>query len=119
MSTHTPGPWEFNEDFKEIQAHSGMITICDVDTEPVTSSAARAEVEANARLIAAAPELLAASLEVEAMHSWLRSFYNDVMNTVPEYADRCGDWNAAQYMMQDCAGIAARAAAAIAKARPS
>ena len=75
------------------------------------------DAEANARLIAAAPDLLAACEEVEAMHSWLRLFYNDVMNTAPEYVERCGDWGAVQYMMIDCDGIADQVRAALAKAR--
>ncbi len=57
MSEHTPGPWEFNEDFNEVQAHNGMITICDVGPPPATTPAARAEWEANTRLLAAAPDL--------------------------------------------------------------
>ena len=60
MSMHTPGPWEFSADFNEIQAHIGMITICELDPPPATTPAARAEWEANIRLIVAAPELLAA-----------------------------------------------------------
>ncbi len=42
----TPGPWEFNGDFGEIQTNLGAITIAYCDDE------------ANGRLIAAAPELL-------------------------------------------------------------
>ena len=52
MAEHTPGPWEVDRDFYEIQANLGMISICDVLSADV------ADWEANARLIAASPELL-------------------------------------------------------------
>lgn len=49
-------------------------------------------------LIEAQRELLR---DAEEALGWLRSFYNDVMNTCPEYVDLCGDWNAAQYLTNE------------------
>ena len=59
--THTPGPWiyELNEaanNFFVGQPHGPTVAL--------VSSMARGHIEANARLIAAAPDLLAACLEL-------------------------------------------------------
>lgn len=63
-SKHTPGPWVYEDN--AIMAECG-VHICTPNTaddfpcvEPGTAPDAEAECEANARLIAAAPELLAA-----------------------------------------------------------
>ena len=55
MSNHTPGPWKVN--------HGSVYTI---DDKPITGSFAT-EREANARLIAAAPELLEALEDILAV----------------------------------------------------
>jgi hypothetical protein len=57
MSAHTPGPWFFNPDFNEVQAEA--------DGQPVAVLSPReGESEANARLIAAAPDLYEALLSI-------------------------------------------------------
>lgn len=56
MSNHTPGPWYFNDDFNEHQVFSdqGAYNL-------IADVVSRGEdTEANARLIAAAPDLLIA-----------------------------------------------------------
>lgn len=73
-STHTPGPWELHA---EVEGHNS-VRICKPDAaafrgcwsiaEADILGADRKEVEANARLIAAAPELYEA---VEAVWAWL------------------------------------------------
>jgi hypothetical protein len=57
MSKHTPGPWKIEHDYKPYVINAGAgHTIC-----AITGTAAiRPEAEANARLIAAAPEMLEA-----------------------------------------------------------
>ena len=60
MSNHTPGPWFFNDDndhiTSELREGKAEIAICETGwSEPFES-----EQQANARLIAAAPELLEA-----------------------------------------------------------
>ena len=56
MSTaHTPGPWVFEDEF----VRAGDVVIADPYCEE-TASTRPGEMEANARLIAAAPELLEA-----------------------------------------------------------
>ncbi len=66
-STHTPGPWEVNEndpsgDALDVEAVNGGPRICTVDVAGALDCSppySEAEVRANARLIAAAPDLLA------------------------------------------------------------
>ncbi|AVH89984.1 hypothetical protein AL480_03720 [Stenotrophomonas maltophilia] len=56
MSKHTPGPWAYQEDsdaYTHIVRGPGNRFICQL------AQTTSAEIEANARLIAAAPELLA------------------------------------------------------------
>lgn len=77
MIAHTPGPWTFRSDLDQIEA--GLTTVANVfthcwlgvepDDELPSDRAKYAEHMANARLIAAAPELLA---ECERELAWLR-----------------------------------------------
>lgn len=53
MSAHTPGPWQ-------VEARRGETLICRSDSAVLARLAAAKEWRANARLIAAAPELLEA-----------------------------------------------------------
>jgi hypothetical protein len=61
---HTPGPWEFDGDYVWAESIKGYVA--DPQTEDILSgehvahSKAAAQWRANAKLIAAAPELLAA-----------------------------------------------------------
>jgi histidinol-phosphate/aromatic aminotransferase/cobyric acid decarboxylase-like protein len=62
--THTPGPWEIDDDTLDVIA----LTIGDAPayiacqpTSPTGRSLAEEEIRANLRLIAAAPDLLAAA----------------------------------------------------------
>jgi len=94
QSKHTSGPWDIHGDFREIhELHDsdGVRTLADVDPDNLMPGAERA---ANARLIAAAPELLEA-------------LYNMVISAVPgmNWTDESG-----QLMIRN-------ARAAIAKAR--
>lgn len=64
MSQHTPGPWaaDFTSSAVRVSAPEGS-WICKINWYSQLRKAMRDEAEANARLIAAAPDLLAA-LEV-------------------------------------------------------
>ncbi|MNJ10723.1 hypothetical protein D3C77_48850 [compost metagenome] len=79
MAKHTPGPWTFERlragSIWAIQA--GATCVAEIVRWATTDPAALAEREANARLIAAAPELLEA-LErlLEAYSSQMRSDYD-------------------------------------------
>lgn len=56
---HTPGPWEFIPN--RIVAHDGQaIEICSIKQFDLLNDAEQCRIEADARLIAAAPELLEA-----------------------------------------------------------
>ena len=62
MSKHTPGPWKWwttHEGAHRINPHKGGLVIASCDTRNPFSE----EQEANARLIAAAPDLLEALKE--------------------------------------------------------
>ena len=69
MSVHTPGPWQVDPDYPiDVQAKVGNQEVCTPfykgcegrTISPVTPVANEEEALANARLIAAAPELLEA-----------------------------------------------------------
>lgn len=65
MSKHTPGPWdtdlsEHDHPYQDIAVRSGTRTICRVWIDDAPVHDYNAEQLANARLIAAAPELLEA-----------------------------------------------------------
>lgn len=74
MSTYTPGPWEVEENLGQIHQPFGVIgngyTVCHVSWDPNLHDSFE-EVQANARLIAACPELLLAC------QSALRVFHLD------------------------------------------
>jgi hypothetical protein len=52
MTTHTPGPWEIEDDFTGLQVYSGSTQVAQILRDNCAP--------ANARLIAAAPDMLAA-----------------------------------------------------------
>jgi len=65
MSKHTPGPWqtdqaEHDAPYQDIRIHAGKGSICCVWIDDAPLHDYNAEQRANARLIAAAPELLEA-----------------------------------------------------------
>ena len=72
MSNHTPGPWkliegpqEFSPDAAWIIGSDSSETICDVlSSDCVAAPSDEEEIHANALLIAAAPDLLAACKEL-------------------------------------------------------
>ena len=73
MSKHTPGPWqtdqaEHDAPYQDIRIHAGKGSICCVWIDDAPLHDYNAEQRANARLIAAAPELLEALKELD---SWL------------------------------------------------
>lgn len=98
MSTHTPGPWKVGRELGVSQLMPAIEILREVTfvegASPTTyhlaevsyptsmgGTAGAAERHANARLIAAAPDLLAALTEAE---DYLRNCANS-----PEIADRC------------------------------
>lgn len=58
MSEHTPGPWQFNWDFTEVQTLVSSIPLAKMLNDDELNDAEQAE--ANGVLMAAAPDLLAA-----------------------------------------------------------
>lgn len=65
---HTPGPWQYLAKLSGSENHKGFRIVCErrdgwwiADTSPIDQDGT--EGEANARLIAAAPDLLAACLK--------------------------------------------------------
>lgn len=73
MSGHTPGPWAMNPVLARVDAMPSLLPVCQLLWP--TDERPEAETEANARLIAAAPELLEAlkecadRLEIHIKHS--------------------------------------------------
>lgn len=61
MSGHTPGPWRFDAEYGRVEADGRRV--CDMPSAGL--SLYPEEYEANARLIAAAPEMLEALREAE------------------------------------------------------
>lgn len=64
-ATHTPGPWEINEGDGMAIAKVSMFAITAPCTANIGSGLSREENAANARLIAAAPDLLAICQQLE------------------------------------------------------
>lgn len=65
MSKHTPGPWETDKadhdvPYQDIKIKAARRTVCTVWIDDAPCHDFNAEQDANARLIASAPELLAA-----------------------------------------------------------
>jgi hypothetical protein len=60
MSEHTPGPWEVDAEDSHKVASEDYGTIAWTPNEPAEMPPIMAEMRANARLIAAAPDLLKA-----------------------------------------------------------
>lgn len=58
MSKHTPGPWTWNEDFEGLRGASNADVLNYADYEGMWLSDYKGCRQANARLIAAAPDLL-------------------------------------------------------------
>jgi len=61
---HTPGPWREGSTAHSKWVEAGAVRICQVDTEEENAGINFYESEANARLIAAAPDLLASLLGI-------------------------------------------------------
>ena len=75
MNKHTPGPWTVNA-YNEIE--SGAVRICSVDIEETNAGLNGGEGQANARLIAAAPDLL------EALRLQVSAFDGDALDEIEE-----------------------------------
>ncbi len=63
MTAHTPGPWKIWNDFDE-DGDNGCFCIGDDTAHAVTMNFGKKKNKANARLIAAAPDLLAALINL-------------------------------------------------------
>lgn len=109
MSKHTPGPWKVENDH---YITAGIDYVADVGDATTRDK----EIAANARLIAAAPDLLEACKEAIEMSHWLRSLRNTVMEWAPEFFERNDDPEAVEFLMNECDHIRARLQAAIAAA---
>lgn len=78
--THTPGPWKFKDEIFANRRYvriygSDLVNVTDLNTYPSIP------VEANARLIAAAPDLLAALEEMAAVFGWQSPNANPAVDT--------------------------------------
>ena len=70
MSAHTPGPWVVDDDFAEPEVMAGEVFVATAHAgQPDDTWTDRPQAMANAHLIAAAPELLAALKEAVANHA--------------------------------------------------
>lgn len=71
MRDHTPGPWRFT--VADGVPDAIVASNSDIGSAPVAKIVLGTEHEANARLIASAPELLAALQEIEQMAATFKS----------------------------------------------
>lgn len=62
---HTPGPWFVSEDSDCVFIRPSERAICGCAGDTISPLENREEIEANARLIAAAPDLLAALIDLK------------------------------------------------------
>ena len=69
---HTPGPWEYDRNAGHIVAQG--ISVC-----RISACSGYGEHDDNARLIAAAPDLLAALEKLHRLHCGLDSWHEDAM----------------------------------------
>lgn len=70
MSGHTPRPWSYADDGKSVWGDDGAEVICSIyecDSSQDSSAFYGEITQANARLIAAAPELLAVLMQIQRM----------------------------------------------------
>jgi hypothetical protein len=89
MSKHTPGPWEANSAdniYAAVNGRKEMIAkCCDLPCigghDDVAAQRARDMEIANARLIAAAPELLAA---LENIVAWMEQHHPEAAKNIPQ-----------------------------------
>lgn len=92
MAEHTPGPWRVERSLdgrsdgyiRPVNGHVEPGAVAPVAVARVVGSRGRGETEANARLIAAAPELLAA---LEELVAW----QNGPPLSTPKYEDGWGN----------------------------
>lgn len=77
MTQHTPGPWYVSakNPFRVIESGPRSLSLAKANNKhlSVTTELTETEAKANARLIAAAPDLLASLQEVTATLAWLNS----------------------------------------------
>jgi hypothetical protein len=105
MSKHTPGPWtehKWNTEEHQISALGGTVALVSHSHSLISDESA----DANARLIAAAPDLLAAC---EALLAYANR-YSDEMAKVGRGASELGE-------LADSISVAGMARAAIARAK--
>lgn len=79
--SHTPGKWEHNVVYEGISSKSGWVCSIGYDHADYKEGGIK-EVHANARLIAAAPDLLVACEKAERVLDALFSFYGQGLEVV-------------------------------------
>jgi hypothetical protein len=83
MSEHTPGPWRLNSDALLVGNDALKMSIAIAyDSSTAADGVSREEMKANARLIAAAPDLLEA----------LKGALDSLLYVQSEYGDQVGGW---------------------------
>jgi len=111
-----PAPWTVDDNRSN---HEGELTVFADNGEVVLCAGDMEDVEAVdialANAVATLPELLTVCEMLIDTAGYFQHFYNDVMSATPEYADRCGDWNALTYLLNASHGNADIARATIAK----
>jgi hypothetical protein len=119
MSAHTKGPWRVDPDyFHDVQtADGGEIAMCfslgDANAYAGRMVASEEEAGANARLIAAAPELLA---EMAALHEAAEALLNTVNVIWGKGPEDDDDHTHEKWAMDDLRKRVAEAAAVLTKA---
>ncbi len=82
----TPGPWKRQHELRDIYASDGAHVACEIgiyseaSSYPICSIDRRGNGEANAQLIAAAPDLLEACKRAQVMIFMLKGNQNDMYN---------------------------------------
>jgi hypothetical protein len=85
---------------------------------PLPDDLASSEFYAQAQPPAPDQRLLDACEAIDNIASYFQSLFNDVMATVPEYSELCGDWNALTYLLGEAKAEQEKAKAILAAAVP-
>lgn len=88
MSRFTPGPWKVVEDSYGNTVVTGKGMVVEIGLEHIAKVGGLAEHEANARLIAAAPELLEALINLRDNFDYPPAAYEVILNAIAKAEGR-------------------------------